>query len=119
MPDLSGPLDCHTLVAHFYALVVEDPLLGPIFRPRIEDWDAHLETMTRFWSTLLFGTSTFQGDVFRKHVPLPIGAEHFTRWLALWRESVQACFAGPRADEAVSLAERMAQGLSRRLMRVA
>ncbi len=40
------------LVHNFYAKVRSDPLLGPIFEPRITDWTAHLERMVAFWSSV-------------------------------------------------------------------
>ena len=39
------------LVHRFYAKVRADPVLGPVFASRIEDWGPHLERMAAFWSS--------------------------------------------------------------------
>ena len=40
---------------------------------------------------------------------------HFERWLALWRQTVDELFAGPRAELAKSHAHRVAHAFHRRL----
>ena len=40
-----------------------------------------------------------------KHFPLPIRAEHFRQWLALFRASVDILFAGPKAEDAKARAQ--------------
>ncbi|MGH8126639.1 MAG: hypothetical protein ACREPK_12420 [Rhodanobacteraceae bacterium] len=35
------------LVEHFYDKMRVDPLLGPVFNPPIDDWDAHKVLMTQ------------------------------------------------------------------------
>lgn len=49
MHDLEQPDDCRTLVSHFYARGVKDPILAPIFAGRITSWDEHLDVMTASW----------------------------------------------------------------------
>ncbi|MDR1076114.1 MAG: group III truncated hemoglobin [Xanthomonadaceae bacterium] len=73
------------LVNRFYALVRQDPELGPIFEQRIDDWDAHLSILVGFWSTLLRGTRRFNGAPMPKHMALPgLNPPLFHRWLALF-----------------------------------
>lgn len=72
------------LVRRFYAMVRDDALLGPIFEEKIADWGPHLERMTRFWSSVVLMSGAYHGRPMEKHLPLPIDAAHFDRWLRLF-----------------------------------
>jgi hemoglobin len=101
LPDLETETDITRLVDAFYARVNADALLRPIFNDVAQvDWASHLPTMYDFWSSVLLGTSRYKGRPMAKHFPLPIKAEHFQQWLALFRASVDALFAGSKAEEA-------------------
>ena len=50
------------------------------------------------------------------HARCPLRTEHFTRWLALWRATVDDHFAGITAELAKTQAERIAWSISRRLL---
>lgn len=93
----------HRLVHGFYAKVRQDALLGPIFDSRIADWDEHLERMCRFWSSVMTMSGAYHGNPMAKHVRLPVDAEHFDRWLALF-EATAAEVCSP--DAAVQFIER-------------
>ncbi len=102
--------DVQLLVNEFYAKVQQDHLIGPIFNAQIKDkWPIHLEKMYRFWQTVLLDTHTYSGAPFAPHAFLPIGKEHFEKWLALFKETVSEHFEGTKADEAIWRAERMAE----------
>lgn len=115
MADLATPADCRRLVDHFYALVREDTLLGPIFNCRVDDWEDHLDTMARFWSSIVFSVPLYHGHPVIAHRGLPLEPAHFARWLALWRTATGDLFAGPAAADVVERAERIAVALARRL----
>lgn len=72
------------LVRRFYAMVRDDAVLGPIFDEKIADWEPHLERMTRFWSSVVLMSGAYHGRPMEKHLPLPIDAAHFDRWLCLF-----------------------------------
>ena len=69
------------LLRAFYARVRVDPLIGPIFNERIQDWEPHLARIGDFWSAVMLRTGRYQGQPMRLHLPLPIDATHFDRWL--------------------------------------
>ena len=115
-PDIVSEADIRLLVDGFYAKVVQDALLGPVFDDFAHvDWPRHLPVMYDFWSSLLLGTTRYSGRPFPKHLPLPIGAAHFQRWLALFEANVNELFAGPRADEAKVRAQSIATLFEHRL----
>ncbi|SFP89361.1 group III truncated hemoglobin [Hymenobacter arizonensis] len=116
LPDITSEADIRLLVDGFYAKVVDDALLGPIFNDFAHvDWPHHLPVMYDFWSSLLLGTTRYHGRPFPKHLPLPIGADHFQRWLALFEATVDELFAGPKAEEARVRARSIATLFEHRL----
>src|SRR4051812_13397561 len=99
--DITTAEDIRTLVDSFYEKVPRDELLAPIFNDVARvDWAEHLPIMYRFWESMLLGAGTYQGAAFPKHALLPLQKEHFTRWLTLFVETVNAHFTGPKAEEA-------------------
>jgi len=72
------------LLAEFYGLVREDAVLGPIFERAIDDWPAHLERLTAFWSSVMRGSGAYKGNPFaahRRHLA-EIDPGMFDRWRA-------------------------------------
>lgn len=97
------------MVNSFYSNVREDDMIGPIFNNVIGDqWPQHLEKMYTFWQTVLLSEKTYHGRPFPPHATLPIQAEHFERWLTIFRSTVTTLFAGEKANEALWRAEKMA-----------
>ncbi|WP_202928131.1 group III truncated hemoglobin [Cyclobacterium salsum] len=108
--EIESIAEIRELVDTFYDNVRRDPLLGPVFEKRIGDsWDAHLGKMYRFWQTVLLQEHTYHGSPFSPHATMPIGEEHFQRWLQLFQETLKDNFTGEKADEALWRAEKMAQ----------
>jgi hemoglobin len=102
--------DVKKLVDGFYTKVRGDELLGPVFNARIEDrWAQHLEKMYSFWQTTLLGEHTYSGRPFPPHATLPVGHQHFVRWIALFTETVDELFTGAKADEAKWRASKIAE----------
>lgn len=100
------------LVNRFYAKVRADPVLGPIFAARIEDWEPHLERMAAFWSSVALMTGRYSGAPVPKHVALPVDWSHFERWLALFRETAAETCSPEGAAHVIERAERIARSLS-------
>jgi hemoglobin len=64
---------------------------------------------------MLFGAGTYEGAPFPKHAVLPVRREHFRRWLALFVETVNAHFTGPKAEEAKGRAASIADTFAQRM----
>ncbi len=77
------------LVRGFYAKVRTDAVLAPIFEARIPDWEPHLAQMCAFWSSVALMTGRYHGTPMAKHLPLPVDADHFDRWLELFEETAR------------------------------
>jgi hemoglobin len=99
------------LVRRFYGHVRADALLGPIFAARIVDWEPHLQRMCAFWSSVALMTGRYHGQPMRVHLPLPVDAEHFDRWLALFEATAREVCAPAAAAHFVERARRIAESL--------
>jgi hemoglobin len=114
--DIQTEQDIKLLVDSFYRKVNDDQLLSPIFNRLAQvDWAEHLPTMYQFWSSLLFRTNSYQGKPWPKHAILPVGTEHFARWLFLFREAVDDHFSGPKSIEAKNFAASIADTFQNRM----
>lgn len=93
------------LVHAFYERVRADEQIGSVFEDAIEDWPAHLETLTAFWSSVMLGSGRYKGRPVPAHVRhrARIEPASFTRWLELWRETTQELMT---PDDAAALQER-------------
>ena len=102
--------DVKLLVDGFYDKVRSDELLGPVFNERIQDrWPEHLDKMIRFWQTVLLGEHTYYGSPFPPHAQLPVGHEHFMKWMDLFTATADELFSGEKAAEAKWRAAKMAE----------
>jgi len=99
------------LVEGFYARVRDDTLIGPIFAARIADWAPHLAQMKLFWSSIALSTGVYQGRPMPKHLPLPIDARHFDRWLELFVETARTLCPPVAATHFIERARRIADSL--------
>ena len=107
--------DIRRFVHAFYAEVRRDPELGPIFDANIGDaWDAHLDRMVDFWSTILLATGRYTGNPLAKHQAVPeIRSAHYDRWLALFETVLTAELDEPIARDVITRAHRMRLVLDR------
>ena len=105
--------DLQILVPAFYARVREDETLGPLFDSAVEDWPAHLETLTAFWSSVMLTTGRYKGNPMAAHLRHAAAIEPamFDRWLALWRETALELLPQAPAAALIAKAERIAESL--------
>ncbi len=99
------------LVDGFYDRVRTDPLLGPVFNDRISDWGPHLEQMKLFWSSVALMSGAYHGRPMPKHLPLPVDARHFDRWLELFEATARDLCPPAAADHFIERARRIAESL--------
>ncbi len=99
------------LVRTFYGKVREDGMLAPVFDERISDWEPHLVRMGEFWSSVALMTGVYHGRPMEKHLPLPVEARHFDRWLQLFREAAREVCPPAAAAHFIERAERIAQSI--------
>jgi hemoglobin len=99
------------LVHGFYAKVRTDALLAQVFEARIRDWEPHLAQMCEFWSSVALMSGRYHGAPMVKHLPLPVDAAHFDRWLALFEQAAREICPPHAAAHFVERARRIAASL--------
>lgn len=113
LADITGRGDLELLLRDFYDRAFDDDLLRHVFVDVMHmDLEQHLPAIVDFWERVLFNTGSYNGQAMevhrRVHAREPLTEQHFTRWLQLWRESLDATFRGPVAEQADAHARRMA-----------
>ena len=99
------------VVRAFYAKVRDDAVLAPIFEARIQDWEPHLQQMCAFWSSVALMSGRYHGTPMVKHMPLPVDAAHFDRWLALFEATARELCPPEAEAHFVERARRIASSL--------
>ena len=104
--ELTTRKDIEELVNRFYARVMTNELLGPLFAHL--DWTVHKPIMHNFWSSMMLGDNSYQGNPLAKHIPLNINKAHFAEWLLLFDQTVNDMFVGTAAEEIKTRANQIA-----------
>ena len=102
------------LVDGFYASVRQDPQLAPVFNRAIAEtaWPAHLDTMYRFWSSVILTSGRYKGNPMAVHMGVAgIEPSLFPRWLALFEAKAKELFAPELAAAFIAKARRIAESL--------
>ncbi len=99
------------LVRDFYVRVRDDAMLGPIFAAKIGDWEPHLQKMFAFWSSVALMSGRYHGQPMAKHLPLPIDARHFNRWLTLFADTARDVCPPAAAERFTLLSHRVGESL--------
>lgn len=100
-----------TLVDRFYEKVRVDPELGPVFSPAVHDWVQHKQWLTTFWCSVARRSNSYRGNPMAAHQRHPVRAEHFDRWLTLWRATCIEVLDGATAALMIDYAERIGHSL--------
>lgn len=102
------------LIPHFYGLVREDALLGPVFTDAVGNWPEHLEKLVAFWSSVMLTTGRYKGNPMAAHMKhgARITPEMFNRWLALWAKATGEIVPPEIAIALQAKAARIAESLS-------
>lgn len=108
VPDEAG---ITRLVHAFYARTRADWLLGAVFEDAIDDWDTHLDTLIRFWCSVLLRAGSYRGNPMAAHRPLSLDDQHFARWLALWDRTAREVLPPAQARHVFATAQRIGQSL--------
>lgn len=119
-PDLDTPVHIRQFVEAFYARLLRDEQLAPIFIDVANiDLAKHLPLICSYWEKLLLGEGDYRRHTMNIHRALhskrPLTAADFTRWLHFFITSVDESFAGPRAERAKQTASYIAANMNKSL----
>lgn len=115
-PDLDTEAAIDTLVLKFYYQLLNDPLMAPLFYEVAQiDVGPHIVKIAHYWYKMLLGDNRYKRHTLQVHrdlhVTSPLRGEHHERWLMHFMATVDANFAGPKADQAKRLAARFSDNL--------
>lgn len=119
-PDLDSPENIEAFVDAFYARLLQDEQLAPIFIDVAAiDLDVHLPHIKRYWRKLLLGERDYQRHTMNIHRQLhgqrPLQASDFARWLSFFTDTVDDNFCGPKAEQAKRTARTIAANMQKSL----
>lgn len=119
--DLDNGAAVDAFVDAFYARMLRDPRLAPIFFAVAKiDLSIHLPRIKGYWRKMLLGDrSAYDGHMMARHRSLDarrrLVAEDYERWLSLFEQTLDSGFAGPGAERARELGRRIAGNMRRNL----
>lgn len=119
-PDLNSAEAIDGFVDVFYARVLSDAKLAPLFVEVAKiDLTEHLPRIKAYWRKMLLGDTSYQRHMMRKHRAVdrehPLRGEHYERWLVLFELTLLEQHCGPHTQRAKSLARRVARNMRRNL----
>ncbi|MEP4485391.1 MAG: group III truncated hemoglobin [Halioglobus sp.] len=119
-PDLSTPSQIEHFVDQFYARLLMDPQLAPIFLDVAQiDLNAHLPLIKAYWRKLLLGDTDYQRHTMNihraVHVRRSLQPADFQRWLDLFMATVDEYFEGSQAERAKRIAQAIAANMQKSL----
>jgi hemoglobin len=115
-PDLDSRERVEEFVDAFYAKVLGDEVLAPIFVDVAEiDLAVHLPHIKDYWSKLLLGETQYQRHTMNIHRQLhgkrALEQSDFQRWLGYFLATVDERFSGARAERAKRVASSIAANM--------
>ncbi|MBA6412658.1 group III truncated hemoglobin [Parahaliea sp. F7430] len=118
--DLDSRDNIERFVESFYARMLKDEQLAPIFWDVAQiDLDVHLPHIKDYWCKLLLGETKYQRHTMNIHRQLndkrSLLPADFERWLALFMQSLEADFSGPKTERAKRVATSIAKNMQNSL----
>ena len=101
------------LVERFYERVLASERLGPIFMKHAgANWQRHLDTMKRFWRSVLLRSGEYKGKPVPVHQKINgVRTKDFEEWLALFEMTTAEIFSTDAAPLVNEAAARIATSL--------
>ena len=118
--DLDSPERIHRFIDAFYARVLADEVLAPIFLDVAAiDLDRHLPHIRAYWEKLVLGREGYRRHTMNIHRALhakqALQPGEFARWLSLFEQTLDAMHAGPMTERGRSIARAIAQNMQNSL----
>ena len=119
-PDLSSASQIEHLVDRFYARVLQDPQLAPVFLDIAQiDLNTHLPVIKSYWCKLLLGEPGYQRHTMKIHRALharrALEQADFERWLDTFVATVNEYYEGSQAERAKRIARLIAGNMQKGL----
>jgi len=115
--DITRREDLELLLTEFYKVAIPDPMIRHHFVRM--DLAMHMPVIVDFWEKILLNRPVYFGNPLMVHQNLheisPLEEEHFSRWVEIFRATVDSLFEGDVAERAKQVAGTIAQSLHQRL----
>ncbi|MCW3087890.1 MAG: hypothetical protein JWQ78_1276 [Sediminibacterium sp.] len=103
MKEIGNRNDIEALMKAFYEKALVDETIGYYFTEVAPlQMDKHLPIIVDFWEGILFGKAVYKGNVLQVHQHIhqlsAFREEHFTRWVSLFTQTVDALYTGEKAE---------------------
>ncbi len=108
-------LDINKVINDFYSSVAKDPLLSIPFSS-VQDWPHHIDNLTHFW-WIKFGGPRYSNASYNppmKHFEAGFSQEFLTRWLELFKASLDKNLDPNQVDVWFGMSQRMGKFLLQR-----
>ena len=120
-PDLSSPSHIELFIDQFYARLLRDPQLAPIFLDVAQiDLNTHLPLIKSYWRKLLFGEPGYQRHTINIHRALhsrrALRQADFQRWLDTFIATVDEYYEGPQAEKTKRIAQSITVNMQKSLV---
>jgi hemoglobin len=120
-PDLDTRERIEGFVDAFYSRLLADPVLAPIFLDVAGiDLEVHLPHIKDYWCKLLLGEAAYRRHTMNIHRQLhskrELEAADFQRWLALFCQTVDERYQGPKTERAKQVAASIANNMQQALV---
>ena len=118
--DLDSREQVERFVDSFYAVLLKDEVLAPIFIDVAAiELAHHLPHIKNYWAKLLLGDSSYRRHTMnihrRLHGKRALSEADFQRWLGTFVEVLDAGWEGPRAQKAKRIAAAIAGNMQQSL----
>lgn len=120
--DLDSAEAIGEFVKRFYAKLLDDPLLSPVFLQTADiDIETHLPRIEAFWRKLLLRETGYDRHMMNIHRQIhqrhEFTAEHFQRWLHHFDATLDEHYSGRYSERARNLGHSIARNLQEALLK--
>lgn len=109
--DIETKEEIYEIIVEFYNLLLSDDHISNHFKPLIPQLEAHINTVTQFWSDLLFQTWEYKKNMFKiheeHHHKMPINPEQFDIWRNYLVNTIQKSYSGNNTERFLQQIESM------------
>ena len=120
--DIGNRNDIEKLISEFYKKMLDDMVLGYIFTDVAKvNLEEHLPVICDFWENILFNKPAYKrrSEVIEVHLRLnsriKLKKGHFTRWLYLFKSTLDELYDGTVASKAKKRADSIAILMQKKL----
>lgn len=119
-PDLDSAHNVDRFVDLFYARLLNDCVLAPVFLEDAQiDVRTHLPSISLYWQKMLWGDKQYNTNMMKKHRKInahrPFSTAHYQRWLGYFEQTAKESFSGEYTDKALRIARNVIKNMEKHM----